>query len=111
MQLPREDSVAKSIRAPDTGQVLELHTTSRDVTSRHQAEEQLRLVQSAVEQIDEIVAVIDARRGEIFHARYRPTPGGIQRIDGPSVTDRLASLEERTSEMEDFLTNMRAAFE
>ncbi len=34
----------------------------------------------------EIVAVVDARRGEVFHARYRPTPGGVQRIAGPSVS-------------------------
>ena len=35
----------------------------------------------------EIVAVVDARRGQVFHARYRPTPGGVQRLDGPSVSD------------------------
>jgi tRNA threonylcarbamoyladenosine biosynthesis protein TsaB len=34
----------------------------------------------------EIVAVVDARRGEVFHARYRPTPGGVQRLSGPSVS-------------------------
>lgn len=34
----------------------------------------------------EIVAVVDARRGEVFHARYRPTPGGVQRIAGPEVS-------------------------
>jgi tRNA threonylcarbamoyladenosine biosynthesis protein TsaB len=34
----------------------------------------------------EIVAVIDARRDEVFHARYRVTPGGVQRIAGPAVT-------------------------
>ncbi len=34
----------------------------------------------------EIVAVVDARRGEVFHARYRTTPGGVQRISGPSVS-------------------------
>lgn len=34
----------------------------------------------------EIVAVVDARRGEVFHARYRPTPGGVQRVAGPSVS-------------------------
>ena len=36
--------------------------------------------------VREIVAVVDARRGEVFHARYRPTPGGVQRLDGPSVS-------------------------
>lgn len=34
----------------------------------------------------EIVAVIDARRNEVFHARYRVTPGGVQRIAGPTVS-------------------------
>ncbi len=32
-----------------------------------------------------IVAVIDARRGEVFHARYRPVPGGVQRVSGYDV--------------------------
>lgn len=35
----------------------------------------------------EIVAVVDARRSEVFHARYRTTPGGIQRIAGPAVSE------------------------
>ena len=34
----------------------------------------------------EIVAVVDARRGEVFHARYRPTPGGVQRLTEPAVS-------------------------
>lgn len=34
----------------------------------------------------EIVAIIDARRSEVFHARYRPTPGGVQRVAGPMVS-------------------------
>ena len=33
----------------------------------------------------EIVAVVDARRGEVFHARYRSTPGGVQRVSEPQV--------------------------
>jgi tRNA threonylcarbamoyladenosine biosynthesis protein TsaB len=32
-----------------------------------------------------IAAVIDARRGEVYHAFYRQVPGGVQRLDGPSV--------------------------
>ena len=32
-----------------------------------------------------IVAAIDARRGEIFHALYRQVPGGVQRITQPMV--------------------------
>jgi tRNA threonylcarbamoyladenosine biosynthesis protein TsaB len=27
-----------------------------------------------------LTAVLDARRGEVFHARYRPVPGGVQRV-------------------------------
>lgn len=34
----------------------------------------------------EIVAVVDARRGEVFHARYRGTPGGVQRLTDPGVS-------------------------
>lgn len=34
-----------------------------------------------------IVAVLDARRGEVFHARYRPVPGGIQR-EGEAAVGR-----------------------
>lgn len=32
-----------------------------------------------------IIAAIDARRGEVFHASYRPVPGGVQRISEPTV--------------------------
>lgn len=48
-----------------------------------------------------IAAVLDARRHEVFHARYRPVPGGVQRIseyavDRPDdvVADVLAGGEE-----------------
>ena len=33
-----------------------------------------------------IVATIDARRGEVFHANYRQVPGGVQRISEPVVS-------------------------
>ena len=33
-----------------------------------------------------IVAAIDARRGEIFHAYYRHVPGGVQRLTEPAVS-------------------------
>lgn len=49
----------------------------------------------------EIVAVVDARRGEVFHARYRPTPGGVQRIAGPEVstpTELRAELQASDTE-------------
>lgn len=49
----------------------------------------------------EVVAVIDARRGEVFSARYRQVPGGIQRIGEPQVwgpydlvADLLATPED-----------------
>ena len=40
-----------------------------------------------------IVAALDARRGEVFHASYRHSPGGLQRIDEHQVNspDELAS--------------------
>jgi tRNA threonylcarbamoyladenosine biosynthesis protein TsaB len=48
-----------------------------------------------------IVAVIDARRAEVFHASYRQVPGGIQRVSEPGVcppaelaSDLLATGEE-----------------
>lgn len=39
-----------------------------------------------------IVAVVDARRGELFHAAYRQVPGGVQRLGEPMVStpDELA---------------------
>ena len=42
-----------------------------------------------------IGAVIDARRGEVYHAFYRQVPGGVQRLEGPalgSVDDLVADL-------------------
>jgi tRNA threonylcarbamoyladenosine biosynthesis protein TsaB len=48
-----------------------------------------------------IVCAIDAGRGEIFHASYRQSPGGVQRLTEPAVgtadelaSDLLASNEE-----------------
>lgn len=48
-----------------------------------------------------IVCAIDAGRGEIFHASYRQSPGGVQRITQPEVatpddlvSDLLATNEE-----------------
>jgi tRNA threonylcarbamoyladenosine biosynthesis protein TsaB len=32
-----------------------------------------------------IVCCIDARRGELFHASYRQSPGGVQRLTEPAV--------------------------
>ena len=40
-----------------------------------------------------IVAIMDARRNEVFSAVYRATPGGLQRLAGPGVSgpDEVAS--------------------
>ena len=54
------ETIAKAIRDAETGEVTEIHSTSRDVTSRREAEQQLRLVTSAVEQIGEMVLITDA---------------------------------------------------
>jgi tRNA threonylcarbamoyladenosine biosynthesis protein TsaB len=32
-----------------------------------------------------VAAAVDARRGEVFHALYRPVPGGVQRVTEPRV--------------------------
>ncbi len=48
-----------------------------------------------------IAAVFDAKRREVFHARYRPVPGGVQRVSeyevsapGKVVAELLATGEE-----------------
>lgn len=47
-----------------------------------------------------IVATIDARRGEVFHAFYRQVPGGVQRVTDPAVSspedlsNELLALDE-----------------
>ena len=43
-----------------------------------------------------VVATLDARRREVFHASYRPVPGGVQRITDYSVAppaELVAQLE------------------
>lgn len=48
-----------------------------------------------------IVAVVDARRGELFYAFYRPVPGGVQRVTDPQVgrpDDLVADLIARGQE-------------
>lgn len=34
-----------------------------------------------------VVALLDARRGQVYHARYRPVPGGLQRVSDYAVDD------------------------
>ena len=40
-----------------------------------------------------LAVLVDARRGEVFHARYRCLPGGVQRLGEPEVSlpDHVAS--------------------
>jgi tRNA threonylcarbamoyladenosine biosynthesis protein TsaB len=45
-----------------------------------------------------VAAVIDARKGELFYAFYRPVPGGLQRVSDPCVAgpdDLVADLMAR----------------
>jgi tRNA threonylcarbamoyladenosine biosynthesis protein TsaB len=45
-----------------------------------------------------IVAVIDARKGELFSAIYRPVPGGVQRVTEPhcgTLDDLIADIMAR----------------
>lgn len=49
-----------------------------------------------------IVCAVDARRGEIFHAAYRQSPGGVQRLTEPAVDtpdDLVSELLVRNDEM------------
>ena len=43
-----------------------------------------------------IVVALDARRGEVFHAWYRPSPGGVQRV----TEARVGSPQEVASELQ-----------
>ncbi|MGH8986121.1 MAG: tRNA (adenosine(37)-N6)-threonylcarbamoyltransferase complex dimerization subunit type 1 TsaB [Acidimicrobiia bacterium] len=49
-----------------------------------------------------VAAVLDARRHEVFHARYRPVPGGVQRVSDYEVGppgDLVAELDAGTEEV------------
>ena len=49
-----------------------------------------------------IVVIVDARRHEVFHARYRPVPGGVQRVSEYEVAapaDLVAELEADGEEL------------
>lgn len=51
----------------------------------------------------EIVAVVDARRGEVFHARYKGTPGGVQRLTEPVVANPAELRAELQASDTEFL--------
>ena len=49
-----------------------------------------------------VVSVLDARRHEVFSARYRPVPGGVQRVsdyDVRSPAELVAELDAGTDEL------------
>jgi tRNA threonylcarbamoyladenosine biosynthesis protein TsaB len=49
-----------------------------------------------------VVAVLDARRREVFCASYRPVPGGVQRVSDYEVrqpAELVADLESHTDEL------------
>jgi tRNA threonylcarbamoyladenosine biosynthesis protein TsaB len=49
-----------------------------------------------------IVAVLDARRREVFHATYRPVPGGVQRVSEYGVaapSELVVELEAAAQEV------------
>ena len=64
-----------------------------------------------------VVAVIDARRGEVLHARYQPVPGGVQRVSAYSVSSpsdlvlELESTGEETLLAGDGVERYRAEFD
>ncbi len=64
-----------------------------------------------------IVCTVDAGRGEIFHASYRHSPGGVQRLAEPAVSspeDLASELEvahEETLLVGDGAIRHRASFE
>jgi tRNA threonylcarbamoyladenosine biosynthesis protein TsaB len=41
-----------------------------------------------------VVAVLDARRHEVFHAVYRPAPGGLERMGGYAVSSPVELVTE-----------------
>ena len=49
-----------------------------------------------------VVAVIDARKGELFYAFYRPVPGGVQRVLEPRcgpIDDLIAEVMARRDDV------------
>lgn len=49
-----------------------------------------------------VVPVVDARKGEVFYALYRPVPGGVQQVVGPRVgpvAELVADLLARSQEV------------
>jgi tRNA threonylcarbamoyladenosine biosynthesis protein TsaB len=51
----------------------------------------------------EILAMVDARRGEVFYAVYRQVPGGVQRLTEPRVAPPDVVASEVVASGKDFL--------
>lgn len=50
-----------------------------------------------------VAATVDARRGEVFAALYRPVPGGVQQVEPPTVVRPEELASELTARGEDTL--------
>ena len=50
-----------------------------------------------------IVAAVDARRGEVFHATYRSVPGGVQRMTEPGIARPDDLLSDIVAEHDEVL--------
>jgi len=50
-----------------------------------------------------VVAAIDARRGEVFHTRYRPVPGGVQRVSEYEVASPADVAADLAADGEELL--------
>lgn len=51
----------------------------------------------------QIHVALDARRGEVFHARYRSVPGGVQRVTEPMVATPVEMASDIVAEGEEVL--------
>ena len=49
-----------------------------------------------------IVAVLDARRREVFAARYQPVPGGVQRVSDYAVHDPAELVADLVADVAEF---------
>lgn len=50
-----------------------------------------------------LAVVLDARRHEVFHAQYRPVPGGVQRVSGYEVSTPAELIAELSASDDEVL--------
>ena len=53
------ESTSRSVADPDTGEIIELQCASRDISPRRETESMLRLVQSAIDQVEDAVVITE----------------------------------------------------